>query len=239
MPIKIEEKAGGFQPRHDKSQIKCYNCQRFDHYASECRAPTRRIEEKANYVEEKSQEDGTLLMVRNNNVGEHENTWYLDSGASNHICGKRNMFVKLDESVNGNISFEDESKTPVKGKCKILIRLKDGRHEFISNVYYVPNMKNNILSLGQLLQKGFDVHLRNNTLSLRDNQNNLIAKVPMSRNRMFLLNIQQDIAKFLKACYKNASWLWHLRFGHLNFDGLELLYKKEMVRGLPSISQPD
>ncbi|KAB2617579.1 hypothetical protein D8674_013448 [Pyrus ussuriensis x Pyrus communis] len=24
------------------------------------------------------------------------------------------------------------------------------------------------------------------------------------------------------------SWLWHLRFGHLNFGGLELLSKKEM-----------
>ncbi|XP_061361033.1 uncharacterized protein LOC133304961 [Gastrolobium bilobum] len=82
---------GGFQPRCDKSQIKCYNCQRFGHYASECRAPTRRIEEKANYVEEKSQEDGTLLMVRNDNVGEQENTWYLDSGASNHVWKKKHV----------------------------------------------------------------------------------------------------------------------------------------------------
>ncbi|KAK4257721.1 hypothetical protein QN277_007276 [Acacia crassicarpa] len=230
---------GGSQPRRDKSQIKCYNCQRYGHYASECRVPKRRIEEKANYVEKISHEDGTLLMVRTNRVGEQENTWYLDSGASNHMCGKRNLFVELDESVNGDVSFGDESKAPVKGKGKILIRLKDGRHEFISNVFYVPNMKNNILSLGQLLEKGYDVHLKNNTLSLRDNQNKLIAKVPMSRNRMFLLNIQHDIAKCFKACYKDASWLWHLRFGHLNFGSLELLYKKEMVKGLPSISQPD
>ncbi|KAK4269964.1 hypothetical protein QN277_023055 [Acacia crassicarpa] len=230
---------GGSQPRRDKSQIKCYNCQRYGHYASECRVPKRRIEEKANYVEKISHEDGTLLMVRTNSVGEQENTWYLDSGASNHMCGKRNLFVELDESVNGDVSFGDESKAPVKGKGKILIRLKDGRHEFISNVFYVPNMKNNILSLGQLLEKGYDVHLKNNTLSLRDNQNKLIAKVPMSRNRMFLLNIQHDIAKCFKACYKDASWLWHLRFGHLNFGSLELLYKKEMVKGLPSISQPD
>ena len=230
---------GGSQPRRDKSQIKCYNCQRFGHYASDCRVPKRRIEEKANFVEEISHEDGTLLMVRTNSVGEQENTWYLDSGASNHMCGKRNLFVELDESVNGNVSFGDESKAPVKGKGKILIRLKDGRHEFISNVYYVPNMKNNILSLGQLLEKGYDVHLKNNTLSLRDNQNKLIAKVPMARNRMFLLNIQHDIAKCLKACYKDASWLWHLRFGHLYFGSLELLHKKEMVKGLPSINQPD
>ena len=81
--------------------------------------------------------------------------------------------------------------------------------------------------------------MKDYSLSIRDERNNLITKVPMSRNRMFLLNIQSDVAKCLKTCYKDVSWLWHLRFGHLNFGGLDLLSKKEMVRGLPSIKHPD
>ena len=55
-------------------------------------------------------------------------------------------------------------------------------HQFISNVYYVPNMKSNILSLGKLLEKGSDIRLKDNNLSIRDNGSNLIAKVPMQRN---------------------------------------------------------
>ena len=120
------------------------------------------------------------------------------------------MFVDLDKLVSGNVSFGDNSKTPIKGKGKILIRLKDGRHEFISNVYYVPDMKNNILSLGQLLEKGYDIHRKDFGLSIKDGRNNLITKVPTSRNRMFLLNIQNDVAKCLTTCYIDASWLWHL-----------------------------
>ncbi|KAM2569381.1 hypothetical protein TB2_009490 [Malus domestica] len=50
----------------------------------------------------------------------------------------------------------------------------------------------------------------------------------MSKNRMLPMNIQNDVAKCLKTCYKDTSSLWHLRFGHLNFGGLELLSKKEM-----------
>lgn len=88
--------------------------------------------------------------------------------------------------------------------------MKNGRHEFISNVYYEPNIKDNILSLGQLLEKGYDIHMKDSTLSIRDVRNNLITKVPMSRNKMFLLNIQNDIAKCLKTCYNDASRLWHL-----------------------------
>ena len=115
------------------------------------------------------------------------------------------MFVDLDESVSCNVSFGDNSNSPVKGKGKISIRLKDGRHEFISNVYYVPTMKNNILSLGQLLEKGYDIHMKDSSLSIRDGRNNLITKVPISRNRMFLLNIQNDVTKCLKADYIDAS----------------------------------
>ncbi|KAL5831803.1 hypothetical protein ACOSQ3_017199 [Xanthoceras sorbifolium] len=70
------------------------------------------------------------------------------------------------------------------------------------------------------------------SLSIRNGKGNLIAKVKMSKNRLFSLNIQNNVAKCLKTCYKDASWLWHLRFGHLNFGSLELLSKKEMMSQL-------
>ena len=75
---------------------------------------------------------------------------------------------------------------------------------------------------------------------------------------MFLLNIQLDLnVKFSQTQQllekengivvtqtifqdeiKDENWLWHLRFGNLNFGGLNLLNKKNMVKRLPPINQP-
>ena len=42
-------------------------------------------------MEQKDKKFETVLVARGGNEGSQENTWYLDNGASNHMCGKRSM----------------------------------------------------------------------------------------------------------------------------------------------------
>lgn len=65
------------------------------------------------------------MTSHNDTSGGKKNTWYLDTGLSNHMSRKRSMFVKLNESVNGNIIFGDDSNASVKEKGNILFRTKD------------------------------------------------------------------------------------------------------------------
>ncbi|KAK2985060.1 hypothetical protein RJ640_022938 [Escallonia rubra] len=213
---------------NDKKDIECFTCRQYGHYSWECRDDPKEENRKAHYAEENKVGDDTVLLAHDGSKEEKENSWYLDTGASNHMCGYKHMFVEMDESMTGNITFGDMSKIPVKGKGKILIKLKNEGHQFISNVYYVPGMTTNILSMGQLLEKGYDIHMKDKCLYLRDDRGSLIARVSMSSNRMFLMNIHHDAPKCLKACFDNQSWLWHLRLGHLNFGGLKLLSTKNM-----------
>ena len=100
-------------------------------------------------------------------------------------------------------------------------------------------MKSNILSLGQLLLKDYDIHMKDYSLFIRDDKENLIMKMKISMNRMLSLNIQNNVAKYVRTYYKDALWLWYLRLRHLNFGGLELLSKKNMMKVLPCINNPD
>ncbi|KAI5442993.1 hypothetical protein KIW84_011871 [Lathyrus oleraceus] len=106
---------GNAWSRCDKSQIKCFNCNKIGHYAYESRF-SKKVVEKTNFVEEKVGEEETLLLACQSQVEEKRNNWYPDTDARNHMCGDRSMFVEINEATTGNVSFGDDSKIPVKGK---------------------------------------------------------------------------------------------------------------------------
>ncbi|KAL8143062.1 hypothetical protein V2J09_016094 [Rumex salicifolius] len=179
-----------------KHKIQYYNCQKHGHYAAYCWVSKNKKEEKENFAEVKEEENTTLLLVYKDKGGEEQNTWYLDTGDSNHMCGRRDMFVEIDESIKGSVDFGDDSKIYVKGKGGILFRAKDGSYQVISNVYFVPNMTSNILCIGQLLEKGYDIHMKDyNKLFIRNQKGEFIAQVQMTKYKMFPMNIQCDIAR--------------------------------------------
>nr|GEZ20804.1 reverse transcriptase [Tanacetum cinerariifolium] len=60
-------------------------------------------------------------------------------------------------------------------------------------------------------EKNYDIYFKDRSATIRNQEGNLISKVPMSKNRMFILNIQHDEAKSLKSCLKDNSWLWYMR----------------------------
>jgi hypothetical protein len=74
------------------------------------------VEGKANYIEEKV--DDVLMMAHNEPNSGSETVWYLDTRASNHMSGHKNLFIKMEEIV-GTVSFGDASKVEVKAKGKV------------------------------------------------------------------------------------------------------------------------
>ena len=64
-----------------------------------------------------------------------------------------------------------------------------------------------------------------------------------SEETVEFLDKRENCSANLQAAFQtkvqDESWLWHFRFGHLNFGGLKLLHTKNMVKGLPLIDRPE
>ncbi|XP_070036407.1 uncharacterized protein [Nicotiana tomentosiformis] len=81
--------------RYDKSKIEYYNYHKFCHYSWEYR---RNVEEKANLVDDKKEEDESMLLLALKEEDKDDcSSWYLDNGASNHMCGCKEKFVKINK----------------------------------------------------------------------------------------------------------------------------------------------
>ncbi|KAI5418341.1 hypothetical protein KIW84_042839 [Lathyrus oleraceus] len=143
---------------------------------------------------------------------------------------------------DGNVSFGDASKVKVEGKGTIRYLQKDGLIGSIQDVYYVPNLKTNILSLGQLTEKGYSILMKERILYLKDKLGHLIARVEMERNRMYKLNLINVREKCLQVNVEDKASLWHLRFGHLHHAGLRshnlLLNSHNITQTLQNTTSP-
>ena len=255
----------GFKGRggRDKSRVKCYNCNLFGHYAAECRKPRRTREQKheANIVEIEDEEPALLLA---NHVKEEDNLmllneqkvapklvkegaeekriesnlWYLDNGASNHMTGQKSKFKELDESITGQVKFGDGSKVKIEGKGTINFKCKNGEERTLHEVYFIPTLCSNIISLGQLSEEGNKVVMVGEYLRVFDKQERLLMKVKRSQNRLYKLIIETSSPACLLSKVEDPTWLWHNRLGHVNFQAMNLMSKNQMVRGIPKFTQP-
>jgi len=161
------------------------------HYASECRSKrVPRNKDGAQFAQgDDLDSEEKFLMEIIKEEEEKGDEWYLDIGCSNHMTGNKSWFTELDDSINRKIRFADNSMVSAAGIGKMLIHKKDGKQASITYVLYVPNMKSNLISIGQLLQKGYTMKMEAQAIKVYDCKNKLILKAPLSKQRTFRINI--------------------------------------------------
>lgn len=223
--------------RFNKSQVQCFYCKIFGHYERNC---WKKQKQQANFSDEK-EEVGTLFLACDSTNNVSKEVWLMDSGCSNHMRGNKDGFVQIDESTKSDVLLGDDKPVEAKGKGTIVVKTKQGKPKHINDVSYVPGLAHNLLTVGQLLEKGCLIVFKDKQCISydKDDHSKIIAKTNMLQNRIFSFNLPCEASTTLNVAYDDSSWLWHIRYGHLNMKGLKLLYNKQMVKGLPLIGSID
>ncbi|XP_038994258.1 uncharacterized protein LOC120118218 [Hibiscus syriacus] len=114
------------------------------------------IEEKVGDENDKTQEDMLLMAFVDTHTAAERDTWFLDSGCSNHMCGKKDYFMDLDEDFRDTVKLGNNSNMTVMGKGNVRLQIHGVMH-ILTGVFYIPQLKNKLLSIVKLQEKGLAV----------------------------------------------------------------------------------
>ena len=123
-----------------KFQGSCHNSGKKGHKAAECRAPKKKKTE-ANLTELSdgvSDMDLCAVVSECNLVG-NSKEWFVDTGATHHICANKWMFTTYKTATDDEQLFMgNSSASKVEGKGKVVLKLTFGKKLTLSDVLHVP-----------------------------------------------------------------------------------------------------
>ncbi|KAJ9542826.1 hypothetical protein OSB04_029332 [Centaurea solstitialis] len=163
----------------------------------------------------------------------HGHVWYMDSGCSKHMTGRKEHLANFKQKYGGNVRFGNKLSAPIMGYGDIL------HHKItINKVAYVEDLSDNLLNIGKFCDKGLEVNFRETRCCVRTFEGQELIE-GTRRSNLYTVNFQKQ-RPFTKICLLskasfNQNVLWHRRLSYLNYATINQLAKAGLVTGLPSL----
>ncbi|GJR79733.1 putative ribonuclease H-like domain-containing protein [Tanacetum coccineum] len=103
----------------------------------------------------------------------------------------------------------------------------------ITQVYYVEGLSHNLFSVGQFCDGDLEVAFRKNTCFIHNKEKVDLLKGSRTKN-LYSISLKEMLEAspvcLLSKASSTKSWLWHRRLNHLNFETLNELARKDLVK---------
>jgi hypothetical protein len=139
----------------------------------------------------------------------------------------RDLFWNFQEFHLNSVFLVDNTKRTPYGKGVVKVYLLDIGEQMISNVWYVPTFKNNLLSLVTIRQ-GHQVIMKYRLVKINSFKQNMKTMMigyedgKLLRMKGTVIPRHSDFAGVVSTSISPIR-LWHVRYGHLNFESLSQL----------------
>ncbi|MCI11852.1 wall-associated receptor kinase 2-like, partial [Trifolium medium] len=123
-----------------KRKGSCYYCGKPGHFKHECRFLKKKNKEKNS----SASKDNLVAVISELNMIEDADSWWIDSGATRHVCKNKELFKTIDE--DGSVLYMGNASTvQVKGKGSVEIEFTSGKKLTLKDVFYVPEVRKNLI----------------------------------------------------------------------------------------------
>ena len=231
-------KKTSFGTNSGKKNATCHHWGKKGHFIRDCRFKKNNEDaklNKANMVEETHTED-IIAMVSEMQIGMitelnmaatvKSSDWWLDSGATIHVCNDRAQFkIYKTEDDGQEVLMGNHNGAKVLGKGTVELQFTSGKTMTLTNVFHVPDIKKNLVYANLLCKSGIKVVLEADKFIL--SKNGVFVGKGYSFDGMFKLSIN----KVNSSVYivDSSSTLWHSRLAHLNYRSLKYLSKHDLI----------
>jgi hypothetical protein len=101
---------------------------------------------------------------------------------------------------------DSTSNLSVDEQQAVIFAAESGEHKLLTGVYYIPALRNSIISLGQLDESGPRVEIKDGVTRIWDRHHRLLVKVTRRTNRLYVLNVQVAQLLCLAARWDDEAW---------------------------------
>jgi hypothetical protein len=211
----------------------CGNCRQLGHITKVCKFKNNdpQSNQQAQTVEVEAAEEQLFVASCFHSI-DTDNTWLIDSGCTNHMTFDSAIFKDLDKSYRTTVKIGNGDFLDVKGKGTAKVKTSTGI-KLIADVLYVPKLSQNLLSVGQMMEKGYSLEFKDNNCIVFDNDGAELFSVKMKKKSFAL---EWNGVKAYAGAELNDSNLWHKRFGHFNHWSVTNLKRQDLVQNMPEIT---
>ena len=212
-------------PPKKKFNGSCFNCGKRGHKATECKGPKNdKKKDQANLAESKGEIDDLCAMLSECNLVGNPREWWIDSGASCHVCANKELFSSYTPApTDEKLFMANFVVAKVEGTGKILLKMTSGKVVTLNRVSYVPELRKNLVSIPVLTKNGFKCVFVSDKVVVSKNEM-YVGKGYLTEGLFKLNVIAVDMNKDFASSYLlESKCLWHERLGHVNNKTLRKL----------------
>ncbi|GKC40704.1 zinc finger, CCHC-type containing protein, partial [Tanacetum coccineum] len=230
-----------------KPKVTCWKYGKPGHLKKDCKAGN--VGNRANGSGTKRSKDGSSNPLKGQNMfnkslqiyyvtyiseayfmQDNDVAWWVDSGATIHVCKDRCWFKTYESLNDGSILHLGNKPTSlVHGRGCVDLRFSSGKVVSLLNVLNVLNKRKNLISSSVLNNYVYKQVIESNKFVL--SKQGVFIGFGYLSNHMFRLNIVSDNIglAFMSTSKLNDSILWHARPSHVHFKRMQDMSKDGLI----------
>ena len=100
--------------------------------------------------------DLTVVISEVNMVGSNPKEWWINTSATHYVCSGKKMFSTFELTENVEKVYMGNSTTfEIKSQRKVVLKVTFGKEPTLTNVFYVPKIRKNLVFGSLLNSHGF------------------------------------------------------------------------------------